>query len=70
MDTLEKTGYICLALLAILYVAAMLFGMFAAFPAGLVGLLALVGVGTLLIKVIKERLSNREDDHYADNVEK
>jgi len=70
MDSLEKIGYICLSLLAILYGAAMLFGMIASFPLGLIGLVAIIGFGALFIKVLKERLNSREDDHYSKNVEK
>lgn len=70
MDNFEKIGYILLGILAVLYVVAMLVGMFAAFPYGLIGLLALTGIGVLFIKVIKERLANKEDDHYSNSVEK
>jgi F0F1-type ATP synthase assembly protein I len=48
----------------------MLAGMVATFPFGLIGLVAIVGVGALLIKVIKERRSNAEDDHYSKTVDK
>lgn len=70
MDNFEKIGYILLGILAALYVVAMLVGMLAAFPYGLIGLLALTGIGVLFIKVIKERLANKEDDHYSNSVEK
>jgi len=29
-----------------------------------------VGVGALFIKVIRERLKNREDDYYSNNVDR
>ena len=70
MDSFEKIGYLCLGLVAVCYVIAMFIGMVAAFPFGLIGLIAIVGVGALLIKVIKERLSNAEDDHYSKTVDK
>ena len=70
MDSFEKIGYLCLGLVAVCYLAAMLVGMVAAFPFGLIGLVAIVGVGALLIKVIKERRANVEDDHYSKTVDK
>ena len=42
----------------------------AAFPYGLIGLALFAGVGLLLLKVLRERLRNKEDDYYADKVEK
>ena len=70
MDSYEKVGYTCLGVVAALYVLAMIFGMFAAFPLGLFGLLVLLGIGILFIKVLKERLRNKEDDYYADKVDR
>ena len=70
MDTYEKVGYTSLGVVAILYLVAMLFGMFSAFPYGLLGLLVLLGVGVLFVKVLKERLSNKEDQYYSDNVDR
>jgi len=70
MDSFEKIGYLCLGLVGVCYVVAMFIGMVAAFPFGLIGLVAIVGVGALLIKVIKERLGNAEDDHYSKTVDK
>ncbi len=48
----------------------MIAGAVAALPYGLVGLLVFVGVGALFIKVIRERLKNREDDYYSNNVDR
>jgi hypothetical protein len=70
VDNFEKVGYLCLGLVALCYLAAMFIGMVAAFPLGLIGLVAIVGVGALLIKVIKERRANAEDDHYSRTVDK
>lgn len=70
MDTYEKVGFTCLGVLALLYVVALLTGIILAFPFGLLGLVALVGIGALLIKVLKERIGNKEDDYYAKNVDK
>ncbi len=70
MDSFEKVGYLCLGVVALCYVVAIFLGMVAAFPFGLIGLVAIVGVGALLIKVLKERLNNAEDDHYSKTVDK
>ena len=70
MDTFEKVGYLCLGFLALLYVIALFVGFIAAGPYGILGLIALVGVGALLIKVLRERMNSEEDDHYERNVEK
>ena len=70
MDTFEKVGYTCLGIVALCYILAMLVGVVALGPAGIIGFVAIVGIGALLIKVIRERLANREDDHYADTVDK
>ena len=48
----------------------MLVGFIAIIPFGLIGLMVLLGIGALLVKVIKERLQSREDDYYANNVDK
>lgn len=70
MDGFEKFGYLCLGIVALCYLAAMFAGLVATFPYGLVGLVAIVGIGALLIKVLKERRQNTEDDHYSKTVDK
>jgi hypothetical protein len=70
MDNLEKIAYTLLGLVCGLYVVVMLVGMIAAFPWGIVGLIAIAGIGLLLIKVIRERLANTEDDYYSKNIDK
>lgn len=70
MDTFEKIAYSLLGFLAALYVIAMIVGMMAAFPFGLLGLIAMLAVGLLFIKVLSERMKNKEDDYYDKNVEK
>lgn len=67
---LEKIGYVLLAIVAAIWLLAMVAGMIAAFPFGIVGLIAIVGVGFLFAKVIQDRLSNKEDDHYQRTVDK
>jgi hypothetical protein len=70
MDGLEKVAYALLGFVSVLYVAVMVAGLVAAFPWGIVGLIAIVGIGLLLIKVIRERIHNAEDDYYSKNVDR
>ena len=66
---MEKAGYVILLSLAVLWILGIIGGMIAAFPVGLIGLVGLVGIGLLFIKVVKDRLSNKEDDYYSKNVD-
>jgi hypothetical protein len=70
MDNYERWGYSLLAIIAAVYLVAMFVGMIAAFPFGLIGLLLIAGIGVLLVKVIKERMNNREDDYYSKEIDK
>ncbi len=70
MDTYEKVGYTCLGVVAVLYFIGIVVGMISLFPYGLLGFVVLFGVGALLMKVLKERLSNPEDRYYSDNIER
>ena len=67
---MEKTGYALLAIVVIVWIGIVIGGLVLAFPYGLIGLVGILGIGFLLIKVISDRLSNKEDDHYSDNVDK
>ena len=67
---MENIGYVLLAIVAVCWIIAMLVGMIAAFPFGIIGLIGITGLGFLLAKVIKDRLGNKEDDYYSDNVDK
>ena len=67
---LETLGYLLLGLVAAVWLVAMVAGLVAAFPYGLIGLVLFAGFGLLLLKVLRERLRNRDDDYYADKVEK
>ncbi|HTK99721.1 MAG TPA: hypothetical protein VL379_16920 [Pseudomonadales bacterium] len=69
MDGLEKIAYTLLGFVSLLYVVVMVAGLVAAFPWGIVGLIAMVGIGLLLIKVIRERIRNSEDNYYSKNVD-
>ena len=67
---MEKIGYVLLAIVALCWLVAMLVGMIAAFPYGIIGLVAIVGIGFLFAKVVKDRLANKEDERYTKNVDK
>jgi len=67
---MEKIGYILLGIAAVCWIIAVLIGVIVAFPVGLVGLIAIIGIGFLFAKVIKDRLENKEDDHYSNTVDK
>ncbi len=66
---MEKTAYVLLIIVAVVWLIAIILGMIVAFPFGILGLLVIVGVGLLFIKVLKERLSNKEDEYYSKNVD-
>ncbi len=67
---MEKAGYVFLALVAIVWLGAILTGLVLAWPYGIIGLVGITGIGLLLIKVLSDRLKNKEDDHYSKNVDK
>ena len=68
--TMEKIGYMLLAIVALVWIGAVLTGMVMAFPYGLIGLIGILGLGFLFVKVISDRLKSKEDDHYSENVDK
>ena len=70
MDIYEKLGYSLLAIIVFIYMIAMFIGMIATFPYGLLGLVFVAGVGILMLKVLKERIRNKEDDYYSSEVDK
>ncbi|NOZ61660.1 MAG: hypothetical protein GXO74_08255 [Calditrichaeota bacterium] len=65
---MEKAGYILLGIVFLIYVVAMFVGLIVAFPWGLVGLVAIAGIGLLFMKVVTDRIENKEDDYYDKNV--
>ena len=66
---MEKIAYAILLTLAALWLLALIFGLIAAFPIGLVGFLGLIAIGLLFFKVLRERAGNEEDDYYSKNVD-
>lgn len=51
------------------YVLALLFGMIAAFPFGLLGLVPLTAILILLFVVVRGQLTSKEDDYYSKHVD-
>jgi hypothetical protein len=68
--SMEYVAYAFIGLAAFVWFLLMLFGMIMAFPFGILGLIAILGIGILLVKVLFERFSNKEDDYYEKNVDK
>jgi membrane protein implicated in regulation of membrane protease activity len=68
--TMEKAGYILLAVVALVWLGILILGMIEAWPWGIVGFLVLAGIGLLFAKVVRERLENEEDDYYSKNIDK
>lgn len=66
---MEYIGYALLAIVALVWIIILFVGLIAAFPYGIIGLVAILGIGFLFAKVIKDRLTNKEDDHYSENIE-
>ena len=63
-------GYLLLIAVFIGYLVIVIMGMVDAFPIGIVGLLFIAGFGILFVKVLKDRLSNKEDNYYTRNVKR
>ena len=67
---MEIIGYILLGIATVCWIIAVIIGVVVAFPVGLVGLIAIIGIGFLFAKIIQDRLNNKEDDYYSDTIEK
>ncbi len=67
---LERLGYLFLIVALIVWVYLLIKGLIMIFPEGIIGFIAITGLGFLFIKVVKDRINNKEDDYYDKNVEK
>ncbi|MCB1776779.1 MAG: hypothetical protein KDI50_05010, partial [Candidatus Competibacteraceae bacterium] len=65
---MEKIAYMLLTIVAGCWIIAIIAGMIAAFPVGIIGFITIVGIGLLFVKVIRDRLANKEDDYYSNNI--
>lgn len=67
---LEKTGLLLLGGVVVVYIGLLVVMSIAVFPAGILGLAAILGSALIFTQVLKDRLTNAEDDYYAKNVDK
>ncbi len=67
---MEKTGYIILIIVTIVWIVAWIVGMFENIWLGIIGLVTIVGFGLLFIKALTDRLESKKDDKYSRDVEK
>jgi hypothetical protein len=67
---MEQAGYILLSIVVVIWIVGIFVGLIVAFPFGIIGLVAIAGIGVLLIKVLTDRLDNKEDNYYSKNVDK
>lgn len=67
---MEYMAYFLLALVAAGWLIVVFMGVIVAFPLGIIGLIAIIGIGLLFAKALSDRVNNREDDHYDKTVDK
>lgn len=67
---LEKIGYTFLIVALIAWIYLLVKSLVDIFPEGIIGFVAIAGIGFLFIKVLGDRLKNKEDDYYDKNVKK
>jgi len=67
---MEIIGYIFLGIAAVCWIVTIIIGVIVAFPVGLIGLVAIIGIGFLFTKVIKDIIENKEDEHYSKTIDK
>jgi uncharacterized SAM-binding protein YcdF (DUF218 family) len=67
---MEQAGYVLLSIVVIIWIVGIFIGLIAVFPFGIIGLIAIAGIGLLLIKVLTDRFDNKEDNYYSKNIDK
>jgi hypothetical protein len=67
---MEKTGYIILIVVTIVWIIAWIVGMFENIWLGTIGLVTIIGLGLLFIKALTDRLASKKDDKYSRDVKK
>ncbi len=65
---LNRIALILVIILAIAWITVVIAGLIAAFPFGLPVLAIIAIAGYLLIGVIKDRVTSKEDDYYERNI--
>lgn len=68
--TLDRIALILIVAGAVIYAGVLVLGMIALFPFGLIGLGIFAILGALFFTVVRQRLTNAEDDYYERNVDK
>jgi hypothetical protein len=66
---MEKIGYILLAVAGV-GLSVLLLAEIDDLWVGVFLVMAIVGFGVLLVKVVRDRRANKEDDHYAKTVDR
>ena len=67
---MEKTGYIILIVVTIVWIIAWIVCMFENIWLGTIGLVTIIGLGLLFIKALTDRLASKKDDKYSRDVKK
>jgi len=67
---MEKTAYVILTLAALGWIGVIIFGLVAAFPVGLVGLVIIFALGLLFVKAFRDRVKSSGEDRYSRDVQK
>jgi len=67
---MEKTAYIILIIVTIVWIIAWIVGMFENVWLGIIGLATIIGLGLLFIKALTDRLESKKDDKYSRDVKK
>jgi hypothetical protein len=58
-----------LAVAVVAWFTVMILGMLQFFPWGLVGLIGIAAMGILIFVVVRDRLTDEEDDYYSKNID-
>lgn len=67
---LERLGYLFLVIALLIWIYLLIKGLIDTLPEGLIGFVVIIGFGFLFIKVVKDRINNKEDNYYDKNVDK
>ncbi len=67
--SIDRIALILVVVLASIYVAVLLLGLIGLLPYGLPLLVVFLVVGYLFWRVVKDRLTNSEDDYYDKNID-
>lgn len=67
---MKTLGYLFISLSIIGYLGLLVFGLIQALPFGLIGLSFLLGLAILLVKILKDKRGDHEDEYYTKNIDK